>query len=122
MLLAEDDASNQLVMRSILQRAGCHVDIAADGSEDVSAARRHAYGIILMDLQTPVMDGLEATRQIRAADGPNQAARIIGLTVAAGENFRARCLAAGMDACFAKPVQRGALVAELGLAQPARPG
>ncbi|WP_165982139.1 hybrid sensor histidine kinase/response regulator [Dankookia rubra] len=120
-LLVEDNATNQLVMRSILQRAGCHVDVAADGSEGVSAARRHAYGLILMDLQMPVMDGLEATRQIRAAPGPNRAARIIGLTAAVGENFRAQCLAAGMDAYLPKPVQRGVLLAELGLTEPARP-
>ncbi|WP_431272306.1 response regulator [Dankookia sp. P2] len=121
-LVVEDNATNQLVMRSILQRAGCHVDVAADGAEGVSAARRHAYGLILMDLQMPVMDGLEATRQIRAAAGPNQAARIIGLTAAVGDNFRAQCLAAGMDAYLAKPVQRGVLLAELGLTEPARPG
>ena len=121
-LVVEDNATNQLVMRSILQRAGCHVDVAADGQEGVSAARRHAYGLILMDLQMPVMDGLEATRQIRGAVGPNQRTRIIGLTAAAGENFRAQCLAAGMDAYLAKPVQRGVLLAELGLTEPARPG
>ena len=98
------------------------MDVAVDGSDGVSVARRHAYGLILMDLQMPVMDWLEATRQIRAATGPNQAARIIGLTAAAGETFRAQCLAAGMDAYLAKPVQRGVLLAELGLTEPVRPG
>jgi CheY-like chemotaxis protein len=121
-LVVEDNATNQLVMRSILQRAGCHVDVAVDGQEGVAAAREHAYGLILMDLQMPVMDGLEATRQIRGGAGPNRAARIIGLTAAVGENFRAQCLAAGMDAYLPKPVQRGVLLAELGLAELARPG
>ncbi|MFC7474502.1 response regulator [Dankookia sp. GCM10030260] len=119
-LVVEDNATNQLVMRSILQRAGCHVDVAVDGQEGVSAARRHAYGLILMDLQMPVMDGLEATRQIRGGAGPNRAARIIGLTAAAGDNFRVQCLEAGMDAYLPKPVQRGVLLAELGLTEPAR--
>ena len=98
------------------------VDVAVDGSDGVSAARRHAYGLILMDLQMPVMDGLEATRQIRGGAGPNRTTRIVGLTAAAGENFRVQCLAAGMDAYLAKPVQRATLLATLRVTEPAPPG
>lgn len=92
------------------------LDVASDGAEGVAAARRHACGVILMDLQMPVIDGLEATRQIRAMPGPNQRTRIAGLTAAAGDNCRQRCLGAGMDAYLAKPVQRAVLLAELGMA------
>src|SRR5438046_3179345 len=80
------------------RRGGSQVDVGGVGREGGSAGRRHAYGLIRMDLRMPVMDGLEATRQIRGGPGPNRAARIIGLTAAVGENFRAQCLAAGMDA------------------------
>ena len=117
-LLVEDNATNQLVMRSILTRAGCQVEVAVDGAEAVAAARRRSYGVILMDLQMPVMDGLEATRQIRGGEGPNRHTRIIGLTAAVGDNFREQCLSAGMDAYLAKPVQRGRLMAEMGLGEP----
>ncbi len=118
-LLVEDNATNQLVMRTILQRAGYQVDVAVDGAEAVSAARDHGYDAILMDLQMPVMDGLEATRQIRRSTGPNRRTRIIGLTAAVGPVFEQQCRAAGMDDYLGKPVQRAVLVAALGAAQPA---
>ncbi|WP_090563244.1 hybrid sensor histidine kinase/response regulator [Belnapia rosea] len=120
-LLVEDNATNQLVMRTILQRAGCEVEVAADGAVAVTAARREAYDAILMDLQMPVMDGLEATRQIRRSTGPNRRTRIIGLTAAVGPVFEQQCRAAGMDEYLGKPVQRPALLAMLGLIEPARP-
>ncbi|RYJ02679.1 MAG: response regulator, partial [Acetobacteraceae bacterium] len=120
-LLVEDNATNQLVMRTILQRAGCQVDVAADGSEAVAAARRFGYDTILMDLQMPVMDGLEATRQIRRSTGPNRRTRIIGLTAAVGPVFEQQCRAAGMDEYLGKPVQRAALMRMLGVVEPARP-
>ncbi len=118
-LLVEDNATNQLVMRTILQRSGWHVDVAGDGAEAVQAAKQFRYDAILMDLQMPVMDGLEATRQIRRAPGPNRRGRIIGLTAAVGPQFEAQCRAAGMNDYLAKPVQRSALLAALTQPAPA---
>lgn len=112
-LLVEDNATNQLVMKTILGKAHCHVDVAGDGGEAVRMAGAEAYDVILMDLQMPVMDGLEATRQIRATPGPNRRTRIIGLTAAVGPVFEAQCRAAGMDDYLGKPVQRAALLERL---------
>ncbi|MBX9749842.1 MAG: response regulator [Roseococcus sp.] len=112
-LLVEDNATNQLVMKTILGKAKCHVDVAGDGGEAVRMAGAEAYDVILMDLQMPVMDGLEATRQIRATPGPNRRTRIIGLTAAVGPVFEAQCRAAGMDDYLGKPVQRAALLDRL---------
>ena len=112
-LLVEDNATNQLVMRTSLQRAGWQVDVAGDGAEAVQNARRFDYDVVLMDLQMPVMDGLEATRQIRRAPGPNRTTRIIGLTAAVGPQFEAQCRGAGMDDYLAKPVQRATLLTAL---------
>lgn len=112
-LLVEDNATNQIVMKSILGKAHCHVDVAGDGGEAVRMAGAEAYDVILMDLQMPVMDGLEATRQIRATPGPNRRTRIIGLTAAVGPVFEAQCRAAGMDDYLGKPVQRAALLERL---------
>ena len=112
-LLVEDNATNQLVMKTILGRAHCDVDVAGDGSEAVIMAQAGRYDVILMDLQMPVMDGLEATRQIRAKPGPNRRTRIIGLTAAVGPVFEAQCRAAGMDDYLGKPVQRAALLERL---------
>ncbi len=114
-LLVEDNPTNQLVMRGILDAAGAEVELATNGAEAVQAARRQAYAIILMDVQMPVMDGLEATRQIRAIDGPNRTTRIIGLTAAAGDEYQAQCMEAGMDDYLTKPVRRALLLERLGI-------
>jgi signal transduction histidine kinase/DNA-binding response OmpR family regulator len=114
-LLVEDNATNQLVMKTILGRANCQVDVAPDGSIAVTMAHGQTYDVILMDLQMPVMDGLEATRQIRGTANPNRRTRIIGLTAAVGPVFEAQCRAAGMDDYLSKPVQRAALLERLGL-------
>ncbi|WP_131829756.1 response regulator, partial [Teichococcus deserti] len=108
-LLVEDNATNQAVMRALLQRQGCRVTIAENGAEALARAAEAAYDLILMDLQMPVMDGLEATRAIRAQPGPNRAARIIGLTAAVGAEYEAQCRDAGMNDYLSKPVQRDAL-------------
>jgi signal transduction histidine kinase/DNA-binding response OmpR family regulator len=118
-LLVEDNPTNQLVMRTILARAGAAVDVAGDGAQAVAAARGEAYDFILMDLQMPVMDGLEATRGIRGQPGPNRRAHIIGLTAAVGPEFERQCREAGMDDYLGKPVQRDMLLRKLGLAMPA---
>lgn len=114
-LLVEDNATNRLLMRLTLERAGVAPEVAEDGAAAVAlacdAARR--YDAILMDLQMPLMDGLEATRRIRASGGPNAGTRILGLTAATEAGLEAECLAAGMDGCLTKPVPREALIAAL---------
>jgi signal transduction histidine kinase/ActR/RegA family two-component response regulator len=112
-LLVEDNPTNQLVLRTVLESAGCQVDVAPDGAAAVARAYHTPYDIVLMDLQMPVMDGLEATRIIRLSPGPNSRVRIIGLTAALGPQFQEQCLAAGMDGYLPKPVQRSALLALL---------
>ncbi|MBE9606561.1 response regulator [Acetobacteraceae bacterium H6797] len=119
-LLVEDNATNQLVMRTVLERAGAEVVIANNGAEGVAAARQDAFDLVLMDLQMPVMDGLEATRQIRRSTGPNRRVRIIGLTAAVGAEFERQCREAGMDHYLPKPIQRDELLRLIGLAPPAR--
>lgn len=121
-LLVEDNATNQLVMKTILSRAGADVRVAGDGAQAVSAAREAPFDVILMDLQMPVMDGLEATRGIRAQAGPNRQTRIIGLTAAVGPEFERQCREAGMDDYLGKPVQRDTLLRKLGLVAPAKAG
>jgi CheY-like chemotaxis protein len=103
-LLAEDNPTNQLVTRSILSRAGARIDIVSDGAEAVEAVRTAQYDVILMDVQMPGMDGLEATRAIRAAEPAGRHRRIIGLTAAVGPEAERDCLAAGMDSYLCKPV------------------
>ncbi len=109
-LLAEDNPTNQLVTKSILTRAGARVDVVADGSAAVAAARAGAYDVVLMDVQMPGMDGLDATRALRAAGSRLQ---IIGLTAAVGPEFEQACLAAGMNAYLGKPVAREVLLRSL---------
>ena len=114
-LLAEDNPTNQLVMKSILQNAGVSVVIARDGAEAISAAQLMLFDSIIMDVQMPDTDGLAATRVIRAGAGPNQHTRIIGLTAAVGPEFEAACRDAGMDVYLTKPARREALLEALGI-------
>ena len=109
-LLVEDNPTNQLVARTVLRRAGARVDSAGDGAEAVAMADRAAYDLVIMDVQMPVMDGLAATRAIRAGTGPNRAVRIIGLSASIGPELERRCLEAGMDGFVTKPVGRAALL------------
>jgi signal transduction histidine kinase/DNA-binding response OmpR family regulator len=103
-LLAEDAVINQKLMLAILGRLGYRADVAADGKEVLEALERRPYDLILMDVQMPGMDGLEATRRIRAG-GPNVSRpRIIALTANALKEDRDVCLAAGMDDYLSKPV------------------
>jgi CheY-like chemotaxis protein len=91
------------------------VTVAGNGAEAVEHCRGEAFDVILMDLQMPVMDGLEATRTIRRA-GLNRRTRIVGLTAAVGPEFERQCREAGMDDYLSKPVQRGQLTRAIGLA------
>ncbi len=109
-LLAEDNLTNQLVTRSILSRAGARIDVVSDGAEAVEAVRSADYDVILMDVQMPGMDGLAATRAIRATEPASQHRRIIGLTATVGPEAERDCLAAGMDAYICKPVAHDVLL------------
>jgi signal transduction histidine kinase len=113
-LLAEDNPINQKLAIRLLEQRGCLVDLAVNGLEAVRLSRQGAFDIILMDLMMPEMDGLEATRLIRADE--NERTRhtpIIAMTANAMEGDRERCLASGMDGYVAKPIRVSELMAEL---------
>ncbi len=111
-LLAEDNLVNQKVALRMLKQLGYHAEVAANGLEVIETLRRQSYDVILMDLQMPEMDGLEATGEVRrlwASERP----RIIAMTANAMTGDRERCLAAGMDDYISKPVRIEALQAAL---------
>ncbi|PIB94354.1 PAS domain-containing sensor histidine kinase [Caulobacter sp. FWC2] len=112
-LVVEDNRTNQLVARRILEQLGAEVSVADDGAAGVEAARDGTFDLILMDVQMPGMDGLEAARRIRALPGPEARAPIIALTANVMAHQRASYRAAGMDGVAAKPISPTALVAEI---------
>jgi len=105
-LLAEDNPINQEVVRGFLKLQGWACDIAANGLEAVEAVQAKPYDVILMDIQMPGMDGLEATRRIRAMNAPLSDTPIIALTANAMRGDEKRCLEAGMDAYVSKPIEK----------------
>ncbi|MBZ5728874.1 MAG: response regulator [Acidobacteriia bacterium] len=123
-LLVEDNRVNQMVACKILDRLGCSVKIAGDGGEGVEEWQRGSYDLILMDVQMPGMDGLEATRAIRRLERERSAGRIpiIAMTAHARPEDREQCLAAGMNSYITKPVVIATLVAALSQFAPAPAG
>ncbi|HET7701835.1 MAG TPA: response regulator [Candidatus Limnocylindrales bacterium] len=111
-LLAEDNPMNQKLALRLLKNLGLAADVATNGLEAVAAIERQPYDIILMDVQMPDMDGLEATRRIRAA-APSTRPWIIAMTANAMEGDREACLAAGMDDYLSKPIRPELLAAAL---------
>jgi signal transduction histidine kinase len=112
-LLVEDTEASQIVVKALLVRMGCAVDIAADGAEAVAAVQRKAYGLVFMDLQMPTMDGLDATRAIRALPEPARSVPIVAMTANALSSDIDRCMAAGMNGFLSKPVSRAKIEASL---------
>jgi signal transduction histidine kinase/DNA-binding response OmpR family regulator len=103
-LLVEDNPINQRVARRFLERLGCDVQVVHDGQQGVEAFLRGSFSIILMDMQMPVMDGVEATQCIRKLEGGGSRTPIVALTANAMMGTLERCLEAGMDDYLTKPL------------------
>ena len=117
-LLAEDNLVNQKVASRILERMGYRADVAGDGLEVLEALQRQAYDVVLMDVQMPYMDGVEATEQIRDIWPPEEQPDIIAMTAHALTGDREKYLAAGMDNYISKPVRIQELLQALANAKP----
>jgi len=109
-LLAEDNVVNQKLALRLLQQMGYRADLASNGIEAVESVERQAYDVVLMDVQMPEMDGLEATRRIASAYPPGQRPRIVAMTANAMQGDREMCLAAGMEDYVTKPIRVDELV------------
>ncbi len=103
-LLAEDNAINQKVALKMLEKLGCHTDLAHDGAEAVEMALRHSYDLVLMDCEMPRMSGFEATAEILRRSSEQNAPVIVALTAHAIAGYRERCLEAGMKGYLQKPL------------------
>jgi signal transduction histidine kinase/ActR/RegA family two-component response regulator len=112
-LIADDHAVNRRAFGLILAAADIGATEAADGREALAALARTRFDLVLMDLNMPGMNGLEAVRELRATPGPNQTVRVIALTASTSPDEVAQALEAGMDAFLAKPVEPSELLAAI---------
>jgi CheY-like chemotaxis protein len=103
-LLAEDNQVNRFIAKKLLQSRGFDVDEVEDGAAAVEAVAGNRYDMVLMDCQMPIVDGYEATLQIRRLEGSSSTVPIIAMTANAMRGDRERCLAAGMDDYISKPL------------------
>jgi signal transduction histidine kinase/CheY-like chemotaxis protein len=117
-LLAEDNAVNQRVALRLLDQLGYGADVASNGLEALTALERQPYDVVLMDVQMPELDGLDASRRIVELWPAGSRPRIIAMTANAMPEDRAACLAAGMDDYVAKPIRPNELRVALGRARP----
>jgi len=112
-LLAEDNVVNQKLALRLLSQMGYRADVASNGIEAIESIERQPYDVVLMDVQMPEMDGLEASRHIIAKFKPAERPRIVAMTANAMQGDREECLAAGMDDYVTKPIRVDALVEAL---------
>jgi CheY-like chemotaxis protein len=113
-LVAEDNAVNQKLALRLLGQLGYNADVAADGLEVLAALERQRYDVVLMDVQMPELDGLDAARRICQRWQRAERPRIVAMTANAMQGDREVCLDAGMDDYISKPIHLGELVAALG--------
>jgi CheY-like chemotaxis protein len=112
-LIAEDNPVNVRLLTLLLEDLGYTADVVGNGVESIAALRRRTYDVVLMDVQMPVMDGLEATRQIHREWEPSRRPRVIALTAGVMSEEVQTCRSAGMDDFLAKPLEVGRLAAAL---------
>ena len=112
-LLTEDVLVNQKLALRLLENIGYRADVASNGIEAIQSVERQTYDVVLMDVQMPEMDGLEATRRICAQWPRDQRPTIIAMTANAMQGDREMCLQAGMDDYISKPIRREELVKAL---------
>jgi two-component system sensor histidine kinase RpfC len=112
-LVAEDNKTNQMVIRKILQQAGHSVTLAENGEQAIEALGARRFDLVLMDLNMPVLNGIEAAKLARFIDLETDPVPIVALTADATEETRAKCLEAGMNDCLTKPIDRPKLLAWL---------
>ncbi|MCE9657582.1 MAG: GAF domain-containing protein [Burkholderiales bacterium] len=117
-LLAEDNVVNQKLALRLLQQMGYRADLASNGLEVIEGVERQRYDVVLMDVQMPEMDGLEAARRIVARGPGSGRPRIVAMTANAMQGDREACLAAGMDDYITKPIRVDELVAALARTEP----
>lgn len=118
-LLAEDNRTNRVLVQKFLKDSGVRLEVAENGEIALNMVRDGDFDVVLMDMSMPVMDGLDATRAIRASDIDQPC--IIALTANAFASDREACLAAGMDAFLSKPIRRAELISALSQAALDRP-
>jgi len=121
-LVAEDNRTNQMIVRKVLERAGHSVAIAADGEEALTQLREDDFDAVLMDINMPVMNGIEATKLYRFMSVGRKRVPIIALTADASPETHARCTEAGMDDCLNKPIEPRLLFQTLDALIPAGDG
>ncbi len=109
-LVAEDNAVNARLIIAMLERDGHEVTIVTDGGKAVAISRVEYFDLILMDVNMPEMDGLEATRQIRAGAAPGRDVKIVALTADDDGATQRECIEAGMNAFLTKPIEMAELL------------
>ncbi len=113
-LAAEDDRLGRELIATILQGAGYRVDLVADGQQAIDAFRDRRYDLVLMDIQMPGIDGVEATRQLRRLEAEDEHIPVLALTAYALDQERERCFSAGMDDFIVKPIEPDGLLRRVG--------